>query len=133
MGVQLAIPLVIRISREQVIQILNNLVSNALSYTPPGGDVSLSSMMQEMRGVAHVGVEVRNSGPPRSAVDMPHLFERFYRGRSARLAGEAGTGLGPAICKEITERHLGWIEVESAEPRGAAFTVWPPATGPSAV
>jgi len=57
---------------------------------------------------------------------LPHLFERFYRGRAGLESGEAGTGLGLPICKEIVERHNGWIDVESSPEAGTAFTVWLP-------
>ena len=69
---------------------------------------------------------VRDTGPGISAQDLPHLFERFYRGTAGRQASAPGTGLGLAISQEIMKRLDGRITVESEVGHGAAFTVWLP-------
>ena len=62
-----------------------------------------------------------------SAEDLPHLFERFYRGGAARQSGAPGTGLGLAIVKQVVDHHHGRIEVQNgADGHGAKFTVWLP-------
>ncbi len=69
---------------------------------------------------------VRDTGQGISAQELPHLFERFYRGAAGRRASAPGTGLGLAISHEIMERLGGRITVESEVGHGAAFTVWLP-------
>ncbi len=71
---------------------------------------------------------VRDTGPGITAQDLPHLFERFYRGAAGRRASAPGTGLGLAISHEIVERLGGRFTVESEAGHGAAFTVWLPIT-----
>jgi GAF domain-containing protein len=113
-------------SRAEMQQVLTNLITNAVSYSPPGAAVEVRTDRKEFHGEPYITVRFHNSGPPISVEDLPHIFERFYRGTNAHLGGEPGTGLGLAICKEIVERHQGWIEVESLEERGTSFTVWLP-------
>ena len=116
----------------QIVQVLNNLVGNAIAYTPAGGHVTLSSLVRDRwEGGQEVGARVHNDGPTIPAEDLPHLFERFYRGLTGRESGEPGTGLGLAICKEIVDRHGGRIDLESSEERGTSFTVWLPVGAPA--
>jgi two-component system phosphate regulon sensor histidine kinase PhoR len=109
-----------------MVQVLTNLIGNAVSYAPPGAVVTVSTRQEDSRGTRYAAVRVHNSQPAIPEEDLPHLFERFYRGKTGRESGETGTGLGLAICKEIVERHQGWIDVESAPETGTAFTVWLP-------
>ena len=118
------------VSREQIVQVFTNLVSNAVAYTPEGGTVLVSTRETRVRDRLHVVGRVHNSGSPISPEDLPHIFERFYRGRTARFSGEPGTGLGLAISKDIVERHHGWIEVESNASVGTTFSVWLPVSPP---
>jgi signal transduction histidine kinase len=111
------------ISWDQMVQVFTNLVSNALAYTFGGGSVTISSELNEVAGEDHVAIHVHNSAPPIPPEDLPHIFERFYRGKVGRESGEPGTGLGLSICKEIVELHQGHIEVTSDEERGTVFTV----------
>jgi PAS domain S-box-containing protein len=119
-------------SREQIVQVFTNLVDNAVAYTPPEGKIEVSSRLEERAGVKYVAVQVLNSGPVIPEDDLPHIFERFYRGKTGRESGERGTGLGLAICQDILERHNGMLEVETSESFGTAFTVWLP-LAPSSV
>ena len=114
------------VSRTQILQVFTNLVANAIAYTRPGGVVRLSTTGRTLGERAFVGARVFNDGPPIDLEDMPHIFERFYRGRTGQESGQPGTGLGLAISREIVERHAGWIEVESGA-EGTTFTVWLPA------
>jgi signal transduction histidine kinase len=73
-----------------------------------------------------VCIEVCDSGIGINSDDLPHLFERFYRGKNVRQSKISGTGLGLAIVKEIVELHEGRIEVRSETNRGSEFIVWLP-------
>lgn len=111
-------------------QVLNNLVGNALLYTPAGGRVVLSGGASCHDEPGWVWLRVQDNGPGITAEDMPRLFERFYRGQAAQESQAPGTGLGLSISQEIVERHKGRIEVQSRPGEGATFTVWLPAATP---
>jgi len=119
------------IGYQPMTQVFNNLVGNAVAYTPAGGHVILTSLVRRrLGGGTEVGARVRNDSPPIPAEDIPRLFQRFFRGKTGRESGEPGTGLGLAICKEIVDRHGGRIDVESSEEKGTSFTVWLPVGEP---
>jgi signal transduction histidine kinase len=109
-----------------MVQVLTNLIGNAVSYSPAGAVVTVSTRVDESRSSRFAAIRVHNSQPAIPEEDLPRLFERFFRGQMALASGEAGTGLGLAICKEIVELHHGWIDLESAPATGTAFTVWLP-------
>lgn len=100
-------------------QALQNLVDNALKFTPPGGRVTVITRAE--RGAAVI--EVSDTGVGIPAGDVPHVFERFYRVDPARARGRGGTGLGLAIVQRIIELHGGRVEVESAPGRGSCFRI----------
>ena len=103
-------------------QVAFNLLDNALSYTPKGGQVALQ--LRETTGEKTAAVlEVSDTGLGIPADDLPRVFERFYRVDKARSRSEGGTGLGLAIVKHIVENHGGHVEVESQEGRGTTFRV----------
>ncbi len=116
----------VMVNREQMIRVITNLMGNALSYTRPEGHVLLTSEWVKTRNEPYIAIRVYNNGPVIPPEDRVHLFERFYRGKTGRDSGEPGTGLGLAICKEIVERHSGWIEVESEAELGTSFTIFLP-------
>jgi len=120
------------ISRDQMVQVFTNLVSNAIAYTYSEGHVTMSSDLTEVDGDQHVTIRIHNDAPAIPPEDLPHIFERFYRGKVGRESGEPGTGLGLSICKEIVELHHGWIEVTSNEVQGTTFTLCMPVTHPQA-
>jgi len=73
-------------------------------------------------------ITVQDTGPGISMEDLPHIFERFYRGSASHETGAPGTGLGLAIVKEVVDRHHGDIQVENVpDGHGAFFTIWLPA------
>ncbi|MCC6188865.1 MAG: GAF domain-containing protein [Anaerolineales bacterium] len=117
-----AVPL----DRAQMIQVFTNLIGNAVAYTPPGGHATVSSALHRLGNTRGVSISFTNDGPPIPPEDLPHLFRRFYRGRTAHDSGEPGTGLGLSICREIVERHGGQIDVTSTPAQGTTFMVWLP-------
>jgi len=100
-------------------QLLLNLVSNGLKYTPKGGTVTLSVN----RNGQWVHVQVQDTGVGIPAEDLPHIFDRFYRVDKARSRAQGGTGLGLSIAEWIAEAHGGSIEVSSEVGKGSTFTV----------
>jgi len=109
------------VDRRRIRELLLNLVTNAIKYTPAGGRVEL----QLDERADQILLIVRDSGIGIAAGDLPHVFERFWRADLARTrTGERpGTGLGLAITKWIAEAHGGSIAVQSRPGRGSVFTV----------
>ncbi len=112
------------IDRQRFIQVMSNLTTNAMNYTPVGGLITLITAVQAWNGSEWVTFQVHDTGRGISEQEMPHLFERFFRGEASRRSGAPGTGLGLPICKEITENMGGRITVDSQPEQGATFTVW---------
>ncbi len=118
-------------NRDQIIQMLTNLVANALAYTPEGGSVMLRSCSAQLpSGAAAVVIEVSDTGIGILPEDLEHIFERFYRGGNAGDGHIPGTGLGLSITKEIVDLHYGTIEVESVVGQGSTFRVTLPLNPP---
>ena len=109
--------------QNQLVQVVTNLVTNALNYTP-AGEVRVSTGLDTGREQACL--EVQDSGMGIEPEDLPHLFERFYRGERVGSSNIPGTGLGLAIVKEIVDLHGGDIKVESVPGQGSTFKIWLP-------
>ena len=103
--------------RDRLVQVVSNLVNNAVKYSPDGGTVTLSSRAEG--GFALVSVTDTGVGIPPD--EISHVFERFRRVRSGAAQSIPGTGLGLTIVKQIVEMHAGKIWVESAVGHGSAF------------
>jgi len=105
-------------------RVLDNLISNAIKYSPCGGDITLRLREERAEGDAAPGaavLEVEDHGIGVPAADLPHLFERFHR--AGNVGATAGTGLGLAGARQIVEQHGGTIAVESREGAGTTVTV----------
>jgi len=100
-------------------RVFNNLISNALRHTPPGGEIKVEAR----RNGAGVEVTVSDTGEGIRSQDIPHIFERFYRGDASRSRnrGTSGAGLGLAIARGIVQAHGGDIQVESHVGQGTRF------------
>jgi PAS domain S-box-containing protein len=105
-------------------QVLSNLLTNALNYTPAPGEINIHIGVGERQGQTYLTIAISDTGVGIPADDLQHIFERFFRGDAGRKTGASGTGLGLAISKEIIERMQGSITVESAPGQGSTFTVW---------
>ena len=103
----------------QLRQVLNNLIGNAIKYTPNAGAIALS--ITEEKAMAVIKVQDTGYGIP--ATDLPHLFKRFYRVRNNGHDEIEGNGLGLAIVKSIAEAHGGDVTVESEAGKGSCFTL----------
>jgi signal transduction histidine kinase len=105
-------------------QVISNLLTNAVNYTPAGGLITVSTDMRQQDDQAWITISIHDTGPGISMADLPHIFERFYRGEAGRKSGAPGTGLGLAISTQIMSKLGGFITVESQPGDGAAFSVW---------
>jgi len=109
--------------RSRVEQVIMNLVSNAIKYTPDGGSIDLKVWAEDK----NVFFSVTDNGIGIPEEDIPRLFERFYRVDKARSRESGGTGLGLSIALEIIQQHEGTIDVKSALGEGTCVTVRLPA------
>jgi signal transduction histidine kinase len=118
-----AVPVRVRHDPQRIGQVVANLIGNAVKFTPPGGRVTVG-----LRATP-VGAEllVADTGVGIDATELPHIFERFYRGSGENEARSSGSGLGLAIVKSIVDMHGGRIEVDTRVGEGTTFRVILPA------
>ncbi|MBI4216448.1 MAG: HAMP domain-containing protein [Chloroflexi bacterium] len=116
---------------DRVAQVLGNLLSNALRYSPSGGEIRVEgqALLETQGQEGCLAVSVTDTGPGISPEALPHLFERFYRADPSRSRASGGSGLGLAIVKQLVEAQGGRVAVESPPEagRGATFTFTLPA------
>lgn len=113
--------------RDLLKQLLLNLVENGLTYTPPGGQVTLSLSSDQDMAV----IEVTDTGAGIAPDDQPHIFERFYRARDSRRRAAGGAGVGLSIVDWVARLHGGSVTVTSTLGEGSTFTVRLPLTEPA--
>ena len=118
-------PLTAKAESNGVTTIINNLISNAIHYTPAGGQVRV----QTRRTGQWLEIEVTDTGIGISPEHQARVFERFYRVDQARSREEGGTGLGLAIVKHLTQAFQGQLELDSQIGKGSTFRVLLPAAG----
>lgn len=107
-------PPLVEVDPLRIRQVLHNLLSNALRYTPQGGEVRVEVAEED----EHILMRVIDTGSGIAAEHLPHIFDRFYR-----IGDSGGSGLGLAICKDLVEAHGGTIGAESEPGRGTTVTV----------
>lgn len=115
--------IVIRGDRDQLKQVVLNLLDNALKFTPSGGKVAVGTWPETNGQTRVIVLEVKDSGCGISTSDLPHIYERFYRVDKARTRVAGGSGLGLAIVREVAQRHDGNVFVESILEQGSVFQV----------
>jgi signal transduction histidine kinase len=115
-------PLRIRHDPPRIGQVLTNLIGNAIKFTPPGGSVSVA--VAPHRDGARI--DVTDTGVGIDAIELPRIFDRFFRGSRANEARGSGSGLGLAIVRSIVDMHHGSIAVDSQLGTGSRFTVFLP-------
>jgi two-component system sensor histidine kinase BaeS len=111
----------LEIDPDRLAQALGNVVSNAIKYTPPGGEVGLSAGVDG----AEIWIRVRDSGPGMEPEEQERIFTPFYRGPAGRRFPQ-GMGLGLSIARDLVTAHGGRIEVQSTPGVGSTFTIWLP-------
>jgi two-component system, OmpR family, sensor histidine kinase BaeS len=114
-----------RADKDRLMQILSNLLNNALKYTPEGKNVNISVLTGRDDAVGFV---IEDQGAGINEEDLPHIFERFYRGDKSRDRKTGGIGIGLSIVKALIEAHKGWIQVKSKINRGTKISLWFPKT-----
>lgn len=119
----------VKADKSRMIQVLNNLISNAYKYTPSGGAISISAMPDG----EYLEVTVADTGVGISKEDMKKLFTKFFRAKNPATRDTSGTGLGLAITKSIVQKHEGEIWVESQPGKGSAFHFTIPLADPPPV
>jgi len=102
----------VQMDSDRINQVLSNLISNALRYTPAGGEIVVR-VGREHAAAGYLTVSVTDSGPGISAEALPYVFDRFYRADKARDRASGGSGLGLAIVKQLVEAHHGQVEAKS--------------------
>jgi two-component system OmpR family sensor kinase len=111
---------VIMADRDRLKQVLLNIASNAVQYTPANGSVTLSLVKLEEQA----RITIADTGPGIPAADLPHIFERFFRGEKSRTrSAGSGFGLGLSIAYWIVRSHGGTIDVTSMEGKGTTFII----------
>jgi two-component system phosphate regulon sensor histidine kinase PhoR len=115
----------IRGDRDEVAQVFQNLIQNAIKYGREGGrvDVRMRREKSVQQGGARISVSVSDDGPGIAAEHLPRLTERFYRVNPVSSRDKGGTGLGLAIVKHIMNRHRGELRIQSKVGAGSTFTV----------
>ena len=112
-------PIWVEIDTDKLTQVIDNIMSNAIKYSPDGGTITVSIKTTDEQLILSIADE--GLGIPKQ--DLPKIFDRFYRVDKARSRAQGGTGLGLAIAKEIVKQHQGFIWAKSEYGVGSTFTI----------
>ncbi|HEM6398712.1 TPA: cell wall metabolism sensor histidine kinase VicK [Streptococcus suis] len=112
-------PIWVEIDTDKMTQVLDNILNNAIKYSPDGGTITFSMKTTDSQLIVSISDE--GLGIPKA--DLPKIFDRFYRVDKARSRAQGGTGLGLAIAKEIVKQHQGFIWAKSEYGHGSTFTI----------
>ena len=107
-----------RLDARLIVQVIINIVNNAIKYTPPGSAITLKATQRK----GTVTVSIADNGPGVSDEDKAHLFDMFYTANNTRGDGRRGLGLGLSLCKSIINAHGGTIQVTDNHPCGSIFS-----------
>ena len=109
----------VEIDTDKMTQVIDNIINNAIKYSPDGGKITVSMKTTEIQMILSISDE--GLGIPKK--DLPKIFDRFYRVDKARSRAQGGSGLGLAIAKEIIKQHHGFIWAKSEYGKGSTFTI----------
>lgn len=109
----------VEIDTDKMTQVIDNIINNAIKYSPDGGKITVSMKTTETQMILSISDE--GLGIPKK--DLPKIFDRFYRVDKARSRAQGGSGLGLAIAKEIIKQHNGFIWAKSEYGKGSTFTI----------
>lgn len=112
-------PIWVEIDTDKMTQVVDNILNNAIKYSPDGGNITFSMKTTDSQLILSISDE--GLGIPKA--DLPKIFDRFYRVDKARSRAQGGTGLGLAIAKEIVKQHKGFIWAKSEYGHGSTFTI----------
>ena len=112
-------PIWVEIDTDKMTQVIDNILNNAIKYSPDGGKIKVGMKMTDAQLIISISDE--GLGIPKK--DLPRIFDRFYRVDKARSRAQGGTGLGLAIAKEIVKQHKGFIWAKSEYGKGSTFTI----------
>ncbi|MBC6977892.1 cell wall metabolism sensor histidine kinase VicK [Streptococcus cristatus] len=112
-------PIWVEIDTDKMTQVIDNIMNNAIKYSPDGGTITVSVRTTDVQLILSISDE--GLGIPKP--DLPKIFDRFYRVDKARSRAQGGTGLGLAIAKEIIKQHHGFIWAKSEYGKGSTFTI----------
>jgi signal transduction histidine kinase len=110
----------------QITRVINNLLSNAIKFSPSGGKIIVQSYEYQKQHRQGVMATIADNGMGFVDKELEQVFLPFYRGKARGTNGEAGSGLGLSICKEIMDLHQGSIDIESNLEKGATVRIWFP-------
>lgn len=112
-------PIWVEIDTDKMTQVIDNIMNNAIKYSPDGGTITVSVKTTDVQLILSISDE--GLGIPKQ--DLPKIFDRFYRVDKARSRAQGGTGLGLSIAKEIIKQHHGFIWAKSEYGKGSTFTI----------
>lgn len=117
----------IKLDEDRILQVLYNIIVNAVRYTDAGNQIVLhSEFLLSETGKNDLKVQIRDFGPGILPEDMPYIFDHFYRGEKSRNRQSGGSGIGLALAKQLVKSHGGEIMAENMEPRGMQITIFLP-------
>jgi len=118
----------VTVEKSRVVQTLYNILTNAIYYTNPSGQIRIRVEIAHLPGrqQPYARIRIEDSGAGIFEEDLPHIFNRFYRADHSRARPSGGTGLGLAIAQQNILAHRGWIDVQSVVGEGSVFTIYLP-------
>ncbi len=110
----------------KIAQLVNNLMTNAIKFTPRGGKITVLTKLAQRHGIMGCEITIADTGIGIAAEEQEKIFQRFYRGRAPGTEGETGSGLGLAICNKIVQLHGGSLDLSTGKTKGTVATAWFP-------